>query len=528
MPLLHIYPLGVCNNVQFKEIYAQCLFLSNFFLDKLVLIVIIFVICIKWVIGAGFKPACIGITNSMAGMTAWLHFLLRSSDNLSLSAVAESFGDAGIETYPLNFDALTGPGILFLDEITPQHCNFLREVTRNGIGRVLAIAVFRSILLGGGAWRLLQAGASDVLVWDHSINFVKNVAERLKRWETIDQLVQSPLVSNNLVGQSLAWKSTLRQVVEIAYFTDASILITGESGTGKELVARLIHTLDQRPNKGELIILDCTTIVPELSGSEFFGHERGAFTGAVAPRDGAFALANGGTLFLDEVSELLLGLQAQLLRVVQERTYKRIGGNTWQHTNFRLGVTTNKDLQEEVKRGKFRQDLYYRIASWTCKLPPLRERIEDILLLVRHFIKQLRPNEELPELDESVREYLLKREYPGNVRDLKQLISRMMYRHVRPGPITVGDIPEEERTSGEMELLDWCDESFERAIRRALSFGIQLKEIGRVAENTAIRIAVSDCNGNLQQAAQKLGVTDRTLQLRRAAQRNQGIENKTN
>lgn len=385
---------------------------------------------------------------------------------------------------------------------------------------MLAIAVSPSVLAGGGAWNLLQAGASDVLVWDHSINFIRNVAERLKRWETIDQLVQSPLVSNNLVGHCSTWRSVLRQVVEVARFTDASILITGESGTGKELIARLIHTLDQRPKKRDLVILDCTTIVSELSGSEFFGHERGAFTGAVTQRDGAFALADGGTLFLDEVGELPLGLQAQLLRVIQERTYKRVGGNTWQHTNFRLVCATNKDLLEEVKQGKFRQDLYYRIASWTCKLPPLRERTEDIIPLVRHFIQQLRPNEELHEMDEAVRKYLLIREYPGNIRDLKQLVARIMYLWVG-GTITVGHIPKEERPAGEFGQSVWCDESFEQAVRRALSLSIQLKEIGRVAEDTAVRIAVSEENGNLQRAARKLGVTDRTLQLRRAAQRQQ-------
>jgi transcriptional regulator with GAF, ATPase, and Fis domain len=314
------------------------------------------------------------------------------------------------------------------------------------------------------------------------------------------------------------WKSVLHQVVEIARFTDASVLITGESGTGKELMARLIHTLDPQPNKRDLVVLDCTTIVPELSGSEFFGHERGAFTGAIAPRDGAFALADGGTLFLDEVGELPLGLQAQLLRVVQERTYKRVGGNTWHRTNFRLVCATNKDLLQAVTQRAFRSDLYYRIAGTICHLPPLRNRAEDTLRLVRHFMQQIRSGEELPELDGPVRDYLLKREYPGNVRDLKQVVSRFMYRHVGPGPITVGDIPEEERPAVEFGF-DWCGESFECAIRRALALGVGLKDLSRALTETAIRIAVEDEEGNLQRAARRLGVTDRTLQIRRAARR---------
>jgi transcriptional regulator with GAF, ATPase, and Fis domain len=365
---------------------------------------------------------------------------------------------------------------------------------------------------------LLQSGASDVFSWDSTPHPAEDVAARFTRWEIVDHLIASPVVEQSLIGESRVWKSALRHVVEVARFTDAPMLITGETGTGKELVARLIHALDTRPNKGDFVVLDCTTIVPELSGSEFFGHERGAFTGAIAPRDGAFALADGGTLFLDEVGELPLGLQAQLLRAVQEHVYKRVGGNTWHQTDFRLICATNRDLWQAVTHGTFRSDLYYRLAGATCKLPPLRDRVEDILPLTRYFMQQLRPQEEPPALNELVRAYLLNREYPGNVRDLKQVVSRMMYRHVGVGPITVGAIPEEERsvvTSG----LGWCDGSLERTLRRALALGVGLKAISRAITEATIRIVVDDEDGNLQRAARKLGVTDRALQMRRAARR---------
>lgn len=252
----------------------------------------------------------------------------------------------------------------------------------------------------------------------------------------------------------------LPQIVEVATFNDSSILITGESGTGKELFAQLVHTLDKRANKGQLVVCDCTTIVPELSGSEFFGHKRGAFTGAIAARQGAFALADSGMLFLDEVGELTLNLQAELLRVIQERTYKRVGGNTWQKTDFRLVFATNRNLFEEQAKDRFRRDFYYRIATWTCQLPSLTERREDILLLAKHFISQLRPDVP-PELDDPVRQYLMVREYPGNVRDLKQLITRMIQHHVGPGAITVGDIPEMERPCGNRS-----DHRYEEALGR--------------------------------------------------------------
>jgi transcriptional regulator with GAF, ATPase, and Fis domain len=330
----------------------------------------------------------------------------------------------------------------------------------------------------------------------------------------VDQIIASPVVQSRVAGRSHVWISVLRQIVEVAAFTDASVLILGESGTGKEEVARLIHDLDRRQDKRELVTLDCTTVVPDLSGSEFFGHERGAFTGAVGAREGAFSLANGGTLFLDEVGELPLGLQAQLLRAVQERTYKRVGGNNWHTANFRLVCATNRELEAEISKGTFRRDFFHRIANWVCRLPSLRERTEDIMPLARHFMRQFRPDLSF-EMDSAVREYLLKRRYPGNVRDLRQLISRISQRHVGTGPLTVGDIPRDELPPLE-GLGDWPDAAFIQAIHRALELGSGLKEIGRVATETAIWLVVSDEDGNLQRAARRLGVTDRALQLRKA------------
>ena len=413
---------------------------------------------------------------------------------------------------------INGPSVVCFAAPSEAVCELVREVSRSGAERVLAIATSRTALDHTGAWRVLQAGASDVFAWDAVDNPAAIVAARLRRWQSVDQLLQSPLVRNNLIGRSPAWLAVLRQIVEVARYTDAAILITGETGTGKELLARLVHTLDLRRSKRDLIVLDCTTIVPELSGSEFFGHERGAFTGAVAMRDGAFALADGGTLFLDEVGELPPTLQAQLLRVIQEHTYKRVGSNTWQRTDFRLVSATNRDLNSAESPARFRRDLYYRIASWTCHLPPLRERPADIILLARHFAQQLAPERAAPDFDDAVQDYLRQRDYAGNIRDLRQLISRLMYRHVGPGPITLGDIPEAERTPF---APDEANADMEPAIRHALDHGAGLKEIRTLAEDTAIRLALDAEQGHVPRAARKLGVTDRALQLRRAAQRSQ-------
>jgi transcriptional regulator with GAF, ATPase, and Fis domain len=233
-------------------------------------------------------------------------------------------------------------------------------------------------------------------------------------------------------------------------------------------------------------------------------------------RDGAFALANEGTLFLDEVGELSLPLQAQLLRAIQEKTYKRVGGNIWLRTNFRLVCATNRDLEDLVRRGQFRLDLYHRIAGWVFRTPRIEERREDILPLARYFLSTVFP-EEQPEIDAAVCEYLVNRTYPGNIRELRQLMERMAHRHAGSGPVTVGDIPEEDRPTDGGVPLAWPDERLERTIADAIALGASLKEISSATTAAAIRIAVQSEKGNLQRAAKRLGVTDRALQMRRAA-----------
>ncbi|MGB0128688.1 MAG: sigma 54-interacting transcriptional regulator, partial [Rhodocyclaceae bacterium] len=263
-------------------------------------------------------------------------------------------------------------------------------------------------------------------------------------------------------------------------------------------------------------VVDCTTISPELSGSEFFGHERGAFTGALAAREGAFALANGGTLFLDEVGELTPPLQAQLLRVVQEHKFKRVGSNLWQTTQFRLVCATNRDLAQGIANGSFRADLFYRIAGWQCRTVPLRERKDDILPLVRFFVAQLYPDLDCVELDDAVSRFFLARDYQGNVRELRQLVTRIVSRHAGAGPITVGDIPPGDRDPAMADGSGWPDSSFFAAVRLAVEQGIGMKEISQVAADVAVTMAIEREGGNLQRAAARLGVTDRALQLRRA------------
>ena len=368
-------------------------------------------------------------------------------------------------------------------------------------------------------WRLLACGASDVLPWRPTEQPGVAILLRLQRWDHIDDRVGAPAVRGQLIGQSPAWLAALRRVVEISSFTTSSLLLAGESGTGKELVARLFHHLDPREGKRDLIVVDCTTIVPALSGSEFFGHERGAFTGAMSAREGAFAAADQGTLFLDEVGELPLTLQAELLRVIQEGTYKRVGADRWRATRFRLVCATNRDLAAELVAGRFRLDLFHRLAANVVRLPPLRERFGDVLPLFSHFLAEAAGAE--LELHPAVVDLIERRDYPGNVRDLRQLARRIAVRHVGPGPVTPGDVPDEERPAAvEQQSADASSTGLlDRAVAAALHEGRGYREIRDAAGDCAVRLAVEQAAGNLRAAADRLGVTDRMLQQRRALDR---------
>ena len=414
---------------------------------------------------------------------------------------------------------LTGQyGIVCFDRVDEELFAVLHEARRDARGRVLAVAASAQAAEAGVIWRLLHAGASDVVHCGGNVGGAAQAAAKLQRWFEVDELAAQAASQESLVGDSPAWHDAIRKIVEAARYSTIPVLLTGDSGTGKEMLAKLISVVSAAGSqefRKELITVDCASLVPELSGSEFFGHERGAFTGAHSQREGAFAMADGATLLLDEIGEVPLGLQAQLLRAIQEKTYKRVGGNVWQRTRFRLVCATNRDLEDAVRRGQFRLDLYYPIAGCVFRTPALAERKEDILPLAAYFLGNCFSGK-APELDSAVSEYLLNRAYHGNVRELRQLIERIAHRHAGPGPITVGDIPEDDRPYGGEIHHAWPDQELERSISSALATGASLKEITQATTETAIRIAVRSEGSNLQRAASRLGITDRALQMRRA------------
>ena len=227
-----------------------------------------------------------------------------------------------------------------------------------------------------------------------------------------------------ILGRSAALERVLRQV-EIVAGTNAGVLILGESGSGKELIARAIHQRSPRAGK-PLVKVNCASVPGELFESEFFGHARGAFTGAVRDRVGRFQLADGGSLFLDEVGEIPLELQPKLLRVLQEGEFERVGEEVTRRVNVRVIAATNRDLRREVAEGRFRLDLFYRLSVFPLEVPPLRDRREDIGLLVAHFARQACQRFHVPEPKLTERELARAREYawPGNVRELQNVVER--------------------------------------------------------------------------------------------------------
>jgi len=229
---------------------------------------------------------------------------------------------------------------------------------------------------------------------------------------------------DEIVGDSPPIRRMLDAVEQVAS-TDATVLITGETGTGKELIARAIHRLSPRAH-GPLVKFNCAAIPDTLLASELFGHERGAFTGAVARRKGRFEQANGGTLFLDEIGELPPEMQVILLRVLQEREFERLGGGETVRVDVRIVVATNRDLAEDVRVGRFRSDLYYRLNVFPIHLPPLRERAEDIPLLTSHFAAKHgeRFGRAISRIDRRAMNLLASYHWPGNVRELENVIER--------------------------------------------------------------------------------------------------------
>ena len=356
------------------------------------------------------------------------------------------------------------------------------------------------------------ASICDVVSAGDEDTLLSELVLRLARLASLEAVLASDWLCRRAVGESAVWRATLREVAEVGRFGRGACLLLGASGCGKELLARLIHDLDPERRPGPFVVVDCTTLSPELSGSELFGHAKGAFTHAVSARDGAVALADGGTLFLDEVGELELPLQARLLRVVQEHAFKRVGEDIWRKSDFRLVCATNRNLEAEVLAGRFRSDLYFRMTQWTVRAPTLAERREDIPLLVRHFLAE--HGDPVPQVMPEVMRQLSGADYPGNVRELRNVVHRMADRQHGFRVLSTGCLDGLAIDTSTGDKTDGWEQTFAHAVEGALDAGLGLKSIGQIAESIAVRIAERRA-GSTGRAAELLGVTPRALQLRR-------------
>ncbi len=274
----------------------------------------------------------------------------------------------------------------------------------------------------------MRQGAFDYLLKPFSLNQIEVLVQKAESYGQVlklNRFLNEQLTdSSDLIGESDAMAALRRMLRKVAP-TDATVLIQGENGTGKELIAREIYHASNR-SQGPFIKVNCAAISEQLIESEFFGHEKGSFTGATERREGRFELANGGTLLLDEISEITPRLQAKLLRVLQEQEFERVGGTKTIKVDVRVLATTNRDLKKAVEKGDFREDLYYRLHVFPVYVPPLRERLGDTEKLANHFLQRFarRHGLEIPGYSQAAMERLLQHPWPGNVRELQNLVER--------------------------------------------------------------------------------------------------------
>ncbi|MDX2446415.1 MAG: sigma-54 dependent transcriptional regulator [Desulfobacterales bacterium] len=318
----------------------------------------------------------------------------------------------------------------------------------------------------------------------------------IKENRRLRKTVESQYSFGNIIGKSPKMQDIFDLIYKVAPVT-ASILLEGESGTGKDLVAKSIHYNSPR-NDYPFIAVNCSALAESLLESELFGHERGAFTGAVATKKGRFELAEGGTLFLDEIGELSPSLQVKLLRVLQEKTFERVGGMRQVAVNFRLITATNKRLKNEVRRGRFREDLYYRLNVVHIELPPLRRRTEDLRLLVDHFIGKYAPERRMgvpvKGIEREVERIFYRYDWPGNVRELENTIERAMVL-CPDDTIRISDLPRDFRSNltGEPQLEN---------IPMDANLFATLADI----EKKMLLRALKNCDNVQSEAAQLLGI----------------------
>ena len=377
--------------------------------------------------------------------------LIVDDDHNFRETLRELLSDAGFQT---RIATNAEEGISLLHTTTPDLtlCDwkmpggggelFLKSLQSEGLLTTMPVIILTAHGTGPNAMQAMQLGAYDFITKPLDIDLaLATVARAIRHMELqreVEALRQHRFKDSSLedltdsderwkpqlIGNSPAWIEVFKNIGRVAA-TDVGVLLLGESGTGKEVVARAIHQNSVRSRR-PFIVLNCAALPPELLESELFGHERGAFTGAIAQKRGKFEAADGGTIFLDEIGELPLSLQPKLLRVLQEHTFERVGGTASIHADARVIAATNRPLEEDVEQKNFRADMFYRLNAFTVRLPPLRERQADILPLAEYFLARYTQRNQLASTGLSADAVVALQNYcfPGNVRELEHLIER--------------------------------------------------------------------------------------------------------
>ncbi|OGW34654.1 MAG: two-component system response regulator [Nitrospirae bacterium GWC2_56_14] len=369
----------------------------------------------------------------------------------------------------------------------------------------MAVIIMTSFGTIETAVKAIKAGAYDYLPKPIDLEqlalLVERISERqnlIRENSELKEQLRERYKFDEIVSTSHAMEEALNLAGRVAT-SNATVLLRGESGTGKELVAKAIHYHSLRAN-APLIKVNCAALPENLLESELFGHEKGAFTGASAKRIGRFEAADTGTIFLDEIGELTPGMQVKLLRVLQEREFERIGGNQTIKVDVRVITATNRDIEKDIREGKFREDLYYRLNVVSVVIPPLRDRKEDIPALMEHFIKKYAEENKkaISGVAAEARDLLMRYAYPGNVRELENFIERAVVLAKR-GTITSADLPLHLQGAGNDDPVP------------AVPSQGQLNETLDTVERGLILDALKGSNGVQTRAAERLGISERVL-----------------
>ena len=353
-----------------------------------------------------------------------------------------------------------------------------------------------------GAVEAMKQGAFDYIMKPFDADQIEDVVERAL---AVSGDERSPVKQSfEIVGKSEKIRK-IHDLVSVVAPTNSTVLITGETGTGKELVAREIQRLSRRADK-PFVRLNCAALPDGLMESELFGHEKGAFTGALRKKMGKFELADSGTMLLDEIGEIGMQMQAKVLRVLQEKEFERVGGDRIQKADVRIIATTNKDLKAEMESGRFREDLYYRLSVFPVDLPSLRQRKEDVPELVSHFIEKYRPvaRNRVYGIEDGALEMLMSHDWPGNVRELENCIERALI--IGKGPLITRE-----------EIVPPASASRKGAM--SLDPGVSLREM----EKVLVLKTLESVGWNRTMAAEKLGITTRTLRNKLKLYKEEGI-----